>query len=85
MEGIVYLRTDDADYFEQMIGVFAASPLFRPPKTPEELVAISTDFEKTSMRAESKRCGPRIKPRRGSDINHVVIVGWIFPPLDLDA
>jgi tRNA (guanine-N7-)-methyltransferase len=46
MEGIVYLRTDDADYFEQMIGVFAASPLFRPAETPEELVAISTDFEK---------------------------------------
>ena len=44
--GQVYLRTDDQDYFEQMVGVFAASPLFRPVETPADLRALLTDFEK---------------------------------------
>jgi tRNA (guanine-N7-)-methyltransferase len=44
--GQVYLRTDDQDYFEQMVGVFAASPLFRPVETPADLCALLTDFEK---------------------------------------
>lgn len=43
--GCVYLRTDDADYFEQMQTVFAASPLFKPTETPAELAAVVTDFE----------------------------------------
>jgi tRNA (guanine-N7-)-methyltransferase len=43
--GRVYLRTDDADYFEQMQGVFAASPLFKPTETPVELAEVVTDFE----------------------------------------
>ena len=45
-EGIVYLRTDDQDYFKQMERVFGASPLFRAVETPEELSAVVTDFEK---------------------------------------
>ena len=44
--GIVYLRTDDQDYFKQMQSVFGASPLFHPVETPEELSAVVTDFEK---------------------------------------
>ncbi len=44
--GTVYLRTDDASYFEQMTGVFAADPAFRPLETPGELSALLTDFEK---------------------------------------
>ncbi len=44
--GTVYLRTDDANYFEQMLGVFAAAPAFRPVDTPAELSAELTDFEK---------------------------------------
>ncbi len=44
--GMVYLRTDDQNYFEQMIEVFAASPQFRPMTIPEELVQLRTDFEK---------------------------------------
>jgi tRNA (guanine-N7-)-methyltransferase len=44
--GTVYLRTDDADYFEQMNAVFGASPLFRPVETPEALAALLTDFER---------------------------------------
>lgn len=32
--GTVFLRTDDAPYFEQMVNVFAASPAFRLVETP---------------------------------------------------
>src|SRR6267154_1118641 len=44
--GKVYLRTDDQDYFEQMVGVFAASPAFRLSETPPDLSALRTDFER---------------------------------------
>lgn len=44
--GIVYLRTDDADYFSQMTTVFDASPLFTKISTPENLAAVQTDFER---------------------------------------
>ncbi|HOX55973.1 MAG TPA: tRNA (guanosine(46)-N7)-methyltransferase TrmB [Candidatus Paceibacterota bacterium] len=44
--GRVYLRTDDADYFQQMLGVFAADAAFRPVETPGELGNLATDFEK---------------------------------------
>jgi tRNA (guanine-N7-)-methyltransferase len=44
--GTLYLRTDDADYFDQMTHVFAASEAFRPVDTPPELSAFLTDFEK---------------------------------------
>ena len=44
--GTVFLRTDDENYFEQMLGVFAADPGFRPVETPAELSALLTDFEK---------------------------------------
>ena len=44
--GTVYLRTDDQDYFGQMLAVFAADPMFRPVETPAALSALPTDFEK---------------------------------------
>ena len=44
--GMVYLRTDDQNYFEQMTEVFAASSQFRPMATPAELIQVRTDFEK---------------------------------------
>ena len=44
--GVVYLRTDDGNYFEQMTAVFAAAPAFHPVETPAELSALLTDFEK---------------------------------------
>ena len=44
--GTVYLRTDDRDYFEQMLSVFGASPMFQQVETPSELFALLTDFEK---------------------------------------
>jgi tRNA (guanine-N7-)-methyltransferase len=44
--GVVYLRTDDEDYFQQMVSVFAVDSRFRPIETPPELAALPTDFEK---------------------------------------
>ncbi len=44
--GVVYLRTDDADYFAQMNGVFAASSEFQQVETPGELAEVLTDFER---------------------------------------
>lgn len=44
-DGVVYLRTDDQDYFEQMVSVFAAAPFFGPSETPGELSGLLTDFE----------------------------------------
>lgn len=43
--GIVYLRTDHEDYFQQMLSVFAPIDFFRAIETPEELSTILTDFE----------------------------------------
>ena len=43
--GVVYLRTDDEKYFQQMQRVFAASTDFQPAETPAELSALLTDFE----------------------------------------
>jgi len=44
--GAVYLRTDDADYFQQMTDVFAADKSFQPIETPADLASLVTDFEK---------------------------------------
>lgn len=44
--GIVYMRTDDADYHEQMVTVFDANKTFERIETPGELVAVKTDFER---------------------------------------
>jgi tRNA (guanine-N7-)-methyltransferase len=43
--GRVYLRTDDADYFEQMQAMFGTSSKFRAVETPAELSGLLTDFE----------------------------------------
>lgn len=44
--GIVYLRTDDTDYFEQMITVFGGHASFQQIETPNELQSVLTDFER---------------------------------------
>jgi tRNA (guanine-N7-)-methyltransferase len=44
--GIVYLRTDDRDYFEQMVTVFDANKTFRAVETPADLSTVVTDFER---------------------------------------
>jgi tRNA (guanine-N7-)-methyltransferase len=43
--GTVFLRTDDAAYFQQMQRVFGAAAAFAAVETPPELAAITTDFE----------------------------------------
>lgn len=44
--GIVYLRTDDVDYFQQMTEVFNADQRFKSVATPTHLAAVLTDFER---------------------------------------
>jgi tRNA (guanine-N7-)-methyltransferase len=44
--GVIYLRTDSAEYFAQMQSVFGANVQFRPMETPAELTEILTDFER---------------------------------------
>src|SRR4051812_27374400 len=44
--GIVFLRTDDLDYFEQMTRVFGANARFETVETPAELAEVVTDFER---------------------------------------
>ena len=44
--GVVYLRTDDADYFSQMTEVFGVSKEFSKVETPAELTEVLTDFER---------------------------------------
>ena len=44
--GMVFLRTDDTDYFAQMTGVFGAGKEFKKIETPAGLVELLTDFER---------------------------------------
>ena len=44
--GTVYLRTDNLEYFTQMLEVFGGAPEFAAVETPEELRAVVTDFER---------------------------------------
>jgi tRNA (guanine-N7-)-methyltransferase len=44
--GVIYVRTDDANYFGRMKEVFGACPLFAETPTPEELASTLTDFER---------------------------------------
>jgi len=43
--GIVYLRTDNIEYFEQMLEVFGGADGFESVDTPEPMKQIVTDFE----------------------------------------
>jgi len=45
-DGVVYLRTDDEDYFGQMTGVFGAGTEFQKIETPSGLAELPTDFER---------------------------------------
>jgi tRNA (guanine-N7-)-methyltransferase len=44
--GKIYLRTDNAAYYEQMLAVFTANPNFKSIETPPELANFKTDFER---------------------------------------
>jgi len=45
-EGMVFLRTDDRPYFEQMLASFTGKTTFQKMETPPELQAFITDFER---------------------------------------
>jgi tRNA (guanine-N7-)-methyltransferase len=44
--GMIYLRTDDKDYFAQMTEIFDASREFEKNETPADLAELFTDFER---------------------------------------
>jgi tRNA (guanine-N7-)-methyltransferase len=44
--GEIFLRTDDADYFQQITEVFRANSAFVEIETPLELREVKTDFER---------------------------------------
>lgn len=44
--GVIYLRTDDADYFAQMTRVFNGNPAYEKFETPVGIAAVVTDFER---------------------------------------
>ena len=61
--GTVFLRTDDADYFQQMTEVFGAAKEFEKVETPLALAEITTDFEQEfnaqgipTLRAAYRNC-----------------------------
>ncbi|MEW6304491.1 MAG: tRNA (guanosine(46)-N7)-methyltransferase TrmB [Verrucomicrobiota bacterium] len=45
-QGVIYLRTDNEEYFAQMTEVFARNQAFELVETPEELSRVITDFER---------------------------------------
>jgi tRNA (guanine-N7-)-methyltransferase len=61
--GVVYLRTDDTDYFTQMTEVFGVGKRFQKIETPGELSEVLTDFERDfnargipTLRAAYQKC-----------------------------
>lgn len=44
--GALYLRTDDAPYYEQMLEAMGETPGFEAIETPDALAAVTTDFER---------------------------------------
>ena len=49
--GAIYLRTDDLTYFEQMQQTFHGLDDFKLQETPEEIVGITTEFERQWLAA----------------------------------
>ena len=62
--GLLHLRTDDADYFEQMRSVLDPDPRFRPADPPAELIDAVTDFERqfNSQGIPTRRSSYRLAP-----------------------
>lgn len=76
--GLVYLRTDSADYFTQMTEVFGAHPGFRRSETPDELRSVTTDFERDfqakgipALGVGYRRVEPEVTLPTGGPILHV--------------
>ena len=45
-QGKIFFRTDDENYFKQILAVFGAATGFREVRTPDELMDLATDFER---------------------------------------
>lgn len=60
--GHVWLRTDNLDYFQQMVESFKANPRFAEVPTPPDLAAVTTDFERmfNSEGIPTQRAGYRL-------------------------
>ncbi len=65
--GMVYLRTDDEDYFAQMREVFGNTAAFVEGETPAELSAVVTDFERNFLArgVGTRRAAYKLAPARG--------------------
>jgi len=62
--GKIFLRTDDADYFQQMTEVFASPGEFEKIETPPALAEMKTDFERdfNSKGIPTLRVACQLKP-----------------------
>ncbi len=62
---VVWLRTDDLDYFQQMTQVFGENQSFEAIETPLELATIITDFERgfQARGISTNRAAYRLKHR----------------------
>jgi tRNA (guanine-N7-)-methyltransferase len=63
--GVVYLRTDDSDYFQQMTEVFYAHRQFQKIETPMILAELLTDFEREFQKRgiQTLRAAYQVKAR----------------------
>ena len=61
---MVYLRTDDRPYFEQMTTVFDVDKNFQTVETPTELSELLTDFEEGFRKrgVQTLRTAYQLKP-----------------------
>lgn len=62
--GVVHLRTDDEDYFQQMKSVFDPDGRFAAIETPEALAAVATDFERqfNAQGIPTRRASYQLRP-----------------------
>ena len=63
--GIVYLRTDNTEYFEQMLEVFNAAEGYETAETPESIKLAVTDFEQEFNAQGIPTCYAAFRKNRG--------------------
>ena len=63
--GIVYLRTDNTEYFEQMLEVFNAAEGYETAETPESIKRVITDFEQEFNAQGIPTCYAAFRKARG--------------------
>ena len=63
--GIVYLRTDNTEYFEQMLEVFNTAEGYETAETPESIKLVVTDFEREFNAQGIPTCYAAFRKTRG--------------------